>query len=295
MGRVRVQREVSAVDSQLFADGRHVYEETVKGESCPMGMSIPSSQIVDIISISQSIEKGHPPLKPNTEAFTACLRAWAASDRRQEGGHFAHRYFCSSYSHCRIAVSYLDNIPDDDRRDVEGVDDAQDTGLTPNARTYSMVMNAWANASNAEQGRGAVSRCEVCLNKMERRGAVDSAVRPNLIACVTSITCWARTRCVVYATSRAENILNHMLDLYYRCYARSSDPYGTEHRKNLTVPKRLLASPIRRSETPFNAMMDIGKIRRSSKCHCGVRQDENYEHKWRFGIRQYDSKRIRKV
>jgi hypothetical protein len=63
----------------------------------------------------------------------------------------------------------------------------------------------------------------------------------------------------------------------------------------LAVLERLLASPIRPTVTTFNAVVDICEIRRSSKCHCGVRQDGNYEHKWRFDIRQYDSKRIRKV
>jgi pentatricopeptide repeat protein len=289
MGRARVQSEVADVDSPggleeegvAFADGEHIDEETVEGELCPTGMASISSSQLGEIPISQSIEGGHPPLKPNTVAFNTCLHAWAASDRGREGALRAQELLFLLEA---LSDSGELDLPDDDHFDVEGDDDTQDTGLTPNVRTYSMVMNAWANAANVERGSGedAASRCEEILNKMERRGALDSSVRPNLVAYVTSITCWARTRNVVYAASRAENILNRMIDLYYNedkselpildgdlenashdapfnsvitCYARSSDPYATE--RALAVLERLLASPIRPTVTTFNAVMDV--------------------------------------
>jgi len=97
-----------------------------------------------------------------------------------------------------------------------------------------MVMNAWANvAAEHESGReatNAASRCEEILNRMEERGAQDDGgVRPNLVAYVTSITAWARAAAAnsrssrryddgvvgCSAASKAEHILNRMIDLYY--------------------------------------------------------------------------------
>ncbi|KAL3826910.1 hypothetical protein ACHAXA_005990 [Cyclostephanos tholiformis] len=268
-------------ESAAFVEAGHIAEDIVEGESRAVSMASMSSSQVGETPISKPIERRHPPLRPNTVAFNSCLHAWAAGNRGREGALRAQEllFLLEAYSDS----GELD-LPDEDQRDVEGDYDVQDTGLTPNVRTYSMVMSAWANVANVERGSGedAASRCEEILNKMERRSAVDSSVRPNLVAYVTSITAWARTRNVAYAASRAENILNRMIDLYYSenesdlplldgdlenashdapfnsvitCYARSSDPHATE--RALAVLERLMASPIRPTVTTFNAVLDV--------------------------------------
>ncbi|KAL3783214.1 hypothetical protein ACHAW5_004684 [Stephanodiscus triporus] len=230
---------------------------------------------------THAMETASMSLKPNTVAFNTCIHAWAASDRGREGALRAQELLFQLEA---LSDSGELDLPGENPREITADDDAQDTGLTPNVRTYSMVMNAWANVANVEGGSGedAASRCEDILNKMEKRGAMDSTVRPNLVAYVTCISAWARTRNVEYAASRAENILNRMIDLYYSedkselplldgnvnnashdapfnsvitCYARSSVPYATE--RALAILERLMASPIRPTVTTFNAVMDV--------------------------------------
>ena len=272
-------------ECDAFADGGDIVEEeTIQEELRPMGMASSSSSSSQLgeIPISQPIETREPPLRPNTVAFNTCIHAWAACDRGREGALRAQELLFDLEA---LSDSGELDLPREDTREITtDDDDAQTAGLTPNARTYSMVMNAWANVANVEGGSGedAASRCEDILNKMEGRGAADKSVRPNLVAYVTSISAWARTRNVAYAASRAENILNRMIDLYYSedkselplldgdvefashdapfnsvitCYARSSDPYATE--RALAVLERLIASPINPTVTTFNAVMDV--------------------------------------
>ncbi len=111
-------------------------------------------------------------------AFNSCIRAWAACDRGREGAVRAQELLFELEA---LSDSGALDLPGEDPRHYDDTDDddAQATGLTPNARTYSMVMNAWANVANAEGGSGedAASRCEDILIKIEERGAVDKSVR----------------------------------------------------------------------------------------------------------------------
>jgi len=289
----RAPRECGGVEppderegGDAFADGGDIIEvETIQEELRPMGMELVSSSSSSRLRerpTSQPIETTEPPLTPNTVAFNTCIHAWAVCDRGREGALRAQELLFELEA---LSDSGELDLPGEDPREITtDDDDAQAAGLTPNARTYSMVMNAWANVANVEGGSGedAASRCEDILNKMEGRGAVKKSVRPNLVAYVTSISAWARTRNVAYAASRAENILNRMIDLYYSenkselplldgdvefashdapfnsvitCYARSSDPFATE--RAFAVLERLIASPINPTVTTFNAVMDV--------------------------------------
>jgi len=226
-----------------------------------------------------------PFVKPNIVAFNSCIHAWASSGRGREGAHRAQELLAqlellSNSGELDLPLGHPDEI-------VNNVDDGNDTldnSLKPNVRTFSMVMNAWSNVARVEQGSGedAATHCEDILTKMEEQGAIDSSVRPNLVAYVTSISCWARTRDVEHAASRAENILNRMIDLYYNedeselpiiegdvenanhdacfnsvitSYARSSDPYATE--RALSVLERLEASLISPTIVTYNAVLDV--------------------------------------
>ena len=236
-------------------------------------------------------------VKPTVVVFNSCIHAWASSGKGREGAYRAQELLAqlealsssgeldlptghSSSDNSEIVTEdYYDGI---DTTSSE-LDDDDDT-LKPNVRTYSMVMNAWANVAKVEResGEDAALHCEEILEKMEKAGESDISVRPNLVAYVTSITCWARTNNVEYAASKAEHILNRMVDLYYNehtselpsldgnvnkashdapfnsvitAYARSSDPYATE--RALAVLERLEASPIiSPTVTTYNAVID---------------------------------------
>jgi pentatricopeptide repeat protein len=170
--------------------------------------------------------------------------------------------------------------------DMEDVD----VGLSPNVRTYTMVMTAWANAvTDDDSGIEAAIRCENILMEMEKQGETNLLVRPNLVAYVTAISAWARTtrggggdNNNNIAASHAEFILNRMIDLYYNhetldlpaldgdivnanhdapfnavitCYARCADPNSTE--RAFAILERLIVSPIRPTVMTFNSVLDV--------------------------------------
>lgn len=274
-GKTCLQGVIEKIDP-LAEWGGDIEEEIVEEEVQAMEVATSSSSL-PIGDTSGLTEMGNSPLRPNVVAFNTCIHAWASCCRGREGALRAEEL-----------LFQLQALSDTDELNLPGEvladdDDAQDAGLKPNVRTYSMVMNAWANVATMERGSGedAASRCEDILIKMEERGAVDSSVRPNLVSYVTSISAWARTRNAEHAASRAENILNRMVDLYYMeetselptldgdvenvchdapfnsvitCYARSTDPYATERAH--AVLERLIASPIHPTVTTFNAVLD---------------------------------------
>ena len=277
----------------VFADDEDIVEESIDEE---FSEDEPASSLgihednddKETMPLLRSEIAAMPALRPNTVAFNACIHAWAktASSRGREG-----------VIRAQALLSQLEALSESGELDLpighhssEIVDDATidaDNSLKPNARTYSVVMNAWANLPRIEHGSGefAATHCEEILNRMEEKGAVDASVRPNLVAYVTSISAWARASSQVeHAASRAENILNRMIDLYYNeegeeaelpildgdienprhdapfnsvitAYARSSDPYAAD--RALAILQRLEASSIPATVTSYNAAMDV--------------------------------------
>ena len=274
----------------LDDDDDDVVEETIDEELQLTTTETTMSSLSPIITKSEQEEvqrcapSSQPFVKPNIVAFNSCIHAWASSGRGREGAHRAQELLAQL--ELLSNSGELDLPPDHPDETVNDIDDndSLDNSLKPNVRTYSLVMNAWSNVARVEQGSGedAASHCEDILTKMEEQGAIDSSVRPNLVAYVTSISCWARTRDVEHAASRAENILNRMIDLYYNedeselpiiegdvenanhdapfnsvitSYARSSDPYATE--RALSVLERLEASLISPTIVTYNAVLDV--------------------------------------
>lgn len=250
-------------------------EEQAVDEDLELSLPVEAPPPSDVESLT-------PSLKPNTVAFNTCIHSWATSGKGREGALRAQELLLQLES---LSESGELDLPIDHPcgTNTDG-NTEMDTSLKPNVRTYSMVMNAWANVAKVgrESGLDAASRCEDILMKMEVRGAIDSSIRPNLVAYVTSISAWANTKGVEYAASKAENILNRMIDLYYNedtselpqldgdvmnanhdapfnsvitAYARSSDTCAAE--RALAVLERLEASPIQPSTTSYNAVLDV--------------------------------------
>ena len=140
-----------------------------------------------------------PPLKPNTVAFSLCIDAWASSNRGRKGVLRAQELLV------RLEALSLSNELD---LPSETISEDEEDALKPNVRAYSAIMSAWANVPRMEGGssKDAASRCKKILDRMEERGASDSSVRPNLVVFITDVE---------HAASRAESILNRMVDLYY--------------------------------------------------------------------------------
>ncbi|KAL9185813.1 hypothetical protein ACHAXT_003590 [Thalassiosira profunda] len=262
--------EEEVVDEELMEDARGSIDIAEEGQ----------------FSHSEATTAAFAP-RPNAVAFNTCVSAWASSvpSRGPEAALRAqdllHRMEALSQSH------ELDLPPGHSLEPAEIDDDSSndvDSSLKPNVRTYSMVMNAWSNVARmgASSGSSAASHCEEILAKMEERGAVDAAVRPNLVSYVTCIAAWARTPHSEHAAPRAEAVLNRMIDLYYdedmtdlpsldggaarathdapfnavlTAYARSDDPAAPD--RALAVLRRLEASPVAPTVTSYNAAMDV--------------------------------------
>jgi pentatricopeptide repeat protein len=223
-----------------------------------------------------------PFLRPNAVAFNTCINAWATCGRGRVAAvrtqELLRRMEAISESG-ELDLPYTDIDCDIDNDGSTLVDHS----LRPNLRSYALVMKAWANVAKMERwsNEDAAEQCEAILNRMEKRGASDVSVRPNLVAYVTTITAWSRTK-IDSAASRAEAILNRMVDLYYdgdkfelpslerelehakhdapfnsviTAYARSSDPIAAE--RAFAVLERLEVSPIAQSVFTYNAVMDV--------------------------------------
>ena len=234
-------------------------------------------------NVEQNISDGssEPFLRPNTVAFNTCINAWATCGR----GRIAAARTQELLSHMEaISESGELDLPDVNADDINSDESALiDHSLRPNKRSYSMVMKAWANVAKMERwsSADAAEQCEAILNRMEIKGASDVSVRPNLVAYVTTITAWSRTK-APHASSRAENILNRLIDMYYdgndielpslegdlehakhdapfnaviTAYARSGDPNAAE--RAFAVLERLEVSAIAPSLYTYNAVMDV--------------------------------------
>ena len=233
-------------------------------------------------SLSETVA---PFLRPNIVAFNTCLNVWATSRRGREGALRTYEILNQMEALSQSGELDLpDNFSTEPSKDMLDIDDDDsseiDSSLRPNTRSYSTVMNAWAKVSRNERGSGedAATQCEAILRRMEERGAEDASIRPNLMAYTTCITAWARTRNVEYAASRAEDILNRMIDLCYSesdrvpslegnretagnhdapfnavitAYARSPDPHAAE--RAVAVLDRLESSTISPTLTTYNA------------------------------------------
>ncbi|KAL7459706.1 hypothetical protein ACHAWC_011914 [Mediolabrus comicus] len=262
-----------------FGDKEAVVEEDFGEELKVNGEATKNGNEVDIEQLNTSCE---PFLRPNTVAFNTCINAWATSGRGRMAAERTQELLSQMEA---ISESGELDLPDADIDNDIGNDGSTlaDHSLRPNVRSYSMVMKAWANVHKMERGsfEDAAEQCESILKKMEMRGASDISVRPNLVAYVTTITAWSRTNSA-HAASRAENILNRMVDLYYdgdnielptlegdlenakhdapfnsviTAYARSSDPNASE--RAFAVLERLEVSPIAPSVFTYNSVMDV--------------------------------------
>eukprot|EP00956_Cyclotella_meneghiniana_P036967 scaffold133328_cov35-Cyclotella_meneghiniana.AAC.2 len=235
-------------------------------------------------TIHDRINVAEPFLKPNTVALNTVLHAWSSSRTGYKGALRAHQLLEKAEHLSEMGdIDLPDGIQDPTiATDIE--DDSIETQLLrPNGRSYSIAMNVWANVGYVEShyGEEAASKCEEILTKMEEQGAEDASTRPNLVAYTTCISAWARARDTLRAASRAENILNRMIDLYYdegvtelpvlegdlenaqhdapfnaviTAYARNKDPAAPD--RALAILDRLEASPIEPTATSYNAVMD---------------------------------------
>lgn len=284
----------SQVGSDSFIDDDGIIEEEYVDEELETGeeevvqqfadedLKVKEEAVDDIKEDLQPSVSCEPFLRPNTVAFNTCINGWATSGRGRMAAVRTQEILRQMEA---ISESGELDLPDTDvDRNIDSDDSSLvDHSLRPNVRSYSMVMKAWANVAKMERwsSEDSAEQCEDILNRMERRGASDVSVRPNLVAYVTTITAWSRTK-AAQAPSRAEDILNRMIDLYYdgddvelpslegdvehakhdapfnaviTAYARSSDPNAAE--RAFAVLERLEASPIAPTVFTYNAVMDV--------------------------------------
>lgn len=235
-------------------------------------------------TIHNPVNAAEPFLKPNTVALNTVLHAWSLSRMGYRGALRAHQLLEKTEHLSEMGDLDLPEGIQDPTIATDVEDDSVETqSLRPNARSYSIAMNVWANVGYVEShfGEEAAAKCEEILTRMEEQGAEDASTRPNLVAYTTCISAWARARDTLRAAARAENILNRMIDMYYdegatelpalegdlenaqhdapfnaviTAYARNKDPAAPD--RALAILDRLEASPIEPTATSYNAVMD---------------------------------------
>lgn len=91
--------------------------------------------------------------------------------------------------------------------------DEDEMRLVPNTRTYSLILNAWAEAESEIGDGSAARRAESILQRMETSYRHGHKVKPNDIAFTTCIKAWSKCKCHD-AAERAELLLDQMIGLY---------------------------------------------------------------------------------
>jgi pentatricopeptide repeat protein len=281
---------IHSAQNEGFLDD-DIVEETVD-EDYFDEIAASSSPETSIISAEANDSMNHsdievePFLKPNIVALNTVINAWSTSRQGYNGARRAHQLLDKVEQLADSGDLDLPSGYDDPTVAAVDIDDnslESPATLRPNVRSYSTLMNVWANVAFVERSQGdeAAVKCEQLLTKMEARGADDVTLRPGLVAYTTCISAWARTRNHHQAASRAENILNRMIDVYYdegvdelpvlegnlknaqhdapfnsviTAYARSSDPAASD--RALSILDRLEASPIEPTAVTYNAVMD---------------------------------------
>jgi pentatricopeptide repeat protein len=133
-------------------------------------------------------------IRLDAAVFNSCIAAWSRSGRGREGATKAEGIL--------RMMSMVNEMPGSHKK------------VSPNSRTYTMVLSAWAQCEKTERTGDAARRAESILNQMIHLYQTGSSVKPNYLAFTTCITAWARSRQLNDAAERAEILLRRLIRLY---------------------------------------------------------------------------------
>ena len=157
-----------------------------------------------------------PPPEPSARSFNCVINAWAKC-REKESGKRAEHVF-------RMMEEWDYESQEIDNRN-ESQDEGNKTsfyyvGVKPSVRSYSGVIDAWANSGT---GKSSTDRVSAILDQIiEKRkaavasdvsGSLDSAVKPNVVVFNSVINAWAKSGSGMYGAEQAEEVLKKMEQL----------------------------------------------------------------------------------
>jgi uncharacterized protein (DUF736 family) len=137
-------------------------------------------------------------------------------------------------------------------------DDSQ--AIRPNTRTYSLVLDAWAQCEGTERDGESAKRAEKILRSMiqkYRRGE-EQLVKPNWVSFTTCIAAWARAAAhIPEAAGRAEAIWDELVELYEETEGRDPD-----FRPTTDTGNALISAWSRCTNTPSSVVHATSALKR---------------------------------
>ena len=115
--------------------------------------------------------------------------------------------------------------------------------LKANTRTYSLIVDGWAQCEAVEQLGYASKRATFILKKMIKMYREGVDVKPNTWSFTSCIAAWSRCRHVPEAASEAENLLDTLIELYKETGDRDFIP-------DVDAGNAVIAAWVRASDDP---------------------------------------------
>lgn len=166
------------------AKANNVAYATVMNAFAQRGQALEAEQVLhELIQTYEST--GDSDLEPTVVPFSIVIDAWSKSRHPQAATK---------------AEAILERML---------VLSQENPAMTPNVFTYNGVLHAWAQSRNKK----APERAEAVLHQLQNlyeQSGNDPSLKPNRISMSTVMDCWAK----LASASRAESILNHMIELY---------------------------------------------------------------------------------
>jgi uncharacterized protein (DUF736 family) len=137
-------------------------------------------------------------------------------------------------------------------------DDSQ--AIRPNTRTYSLVLDAWAQCEGTERDGESAKRAEKILRSMiqkYRRGE-EQLVKPNWVSFTTCIAAWARAAAhIPEAAEHAEALWDELVELY-----EETDEQDPDFRPTTDTGNALISAWSRCTTTPSSVSYATNALKR---------------------------------
>jgi len=143
-------------------------------------------------------------IKPDVIMFNTAILAWVTSGKGQYGAEKAEQ-----------VLQLMTSLQESGELGARDDNDEDDTGLAPNTRSFTLLVNAWAETeARLRSGKGA-ERAEQILEDMTKRYLERGEdVMPNTLTFTACIKAWSKSFHNPQYAVRAQGVFDKMADLY---------------------------------------------------------------------------------
>ena len=170
----------------------------------------------------KSLEEGYTSedviMKPDVVMFNTAIHAWANSEK----GKGKDKYGAKKAEQVLELMAELNESGELGPRTEHDEDDA---GLAPNTRSFTMLVNAWAENVRYERSGQNAEHAEAILNDMiVRYREKGEDVKPNTMTFTACIKAWSKSVSHPDFANRAQVIFHRMADLYRETHDEDFKP-----------------------------------------------------------------------